>query len=472
MRTKHTLTDQLIGRQILLLAVLVLLIALSQFVILRAVLLNNAAHSLHQEIAVLGPVIHRQLMVDGQLQFRILATVLSARLSTSGVNLIIADNTGQIVSTSPRLIGPTPPPVVSGHYFLWRGYLVVSSRLGDPYFPDGRIWLLSPMAHIDDILSRDIFLVAALGALMLAVAAWVGSVLVRRSLVPLEKIRASTIRIAQGDIGHTTNLGHAPAELAELGDAINTMSLAIKELFDQEKLLAEQMRRFVADASHELRTPLTAINGFLSIIQQDDLSPEERQRGMNTIRHEGHRMARLVNQLLTLSRIDTLPQTAVAPVPLDLEAWVRHVKPMLAPLVKPHRLDYHITPVTVIADPDRLTEIVLNLVENAARYSPPGDPIDIVISRNDDYGIVEVKDVGPGLNPQDLPHIFDRFYRSDQARTSSSGGTGLGLSIVAALTHAQGGTVEADNRPSPEHGAIFRVKLPIASSPPESSNKL
>jgi two-component system OmpR family sensor kinase len=140
--------------------------------------------------------------------------------------------------------------------------------------------------------------------------------------------------------------------------------------------------------------------------------------------------------------------------------------------VQPRRLDYHITPVTVIADPDRLTEIVLNLVENAARYSPPGDPIEIVISRTDDYGIIEVKDMGPGLNPQDLPHIFNRFYRSDQARTSSSGGTGLGLSIVAALTQAQGGTVEADNRPSPEHGAIFRVKLPVASGTPESSSKL
>ena len=461
MHAKRTLTDQLIGRQILLLALLVFFIAVSQYVILRAVLLSTEARSLHQEIAVLAPIIHHQLMSHGQPKFQSLASILSARLTASGINLIIADNAGQVVSTSARLIGPTPPPVVSGHYFLWQGYLVVTSKLGDPFFSEGRMWLLTPMGPIHHILDRDLLLVGALGALMLAIAAWIGSLLVRKSLMPLEQIRASTARIAHGDIGHTTQIADAPAELAELGDAINTMSLAIKDLFDQEKLLAEQMRRFVADASHELRTPLTAINGFLSIIHHGDLSPEEQQQGLATIRYEGQRMARLVNQLLTLSRIDTAPNTAVAPVPLDLQQWVANVKPMLATLAQPHILDYHVNPVTVAADPDRLTEILLNLVENASRYSPTEAHIEIVIHADSSHGIVEVKDRGPGIAESDLPHIFDRFYRSDQARTSSSGGTGLGLSIVFALVHAQGGKVEVANRPQPQHGAVFRVILPL-----------
>ena len=114
------------------------------------------------------------------------------------------------------------------------------------------------------------------------------------------------------------------------------MSLSIKELFDQEKLLAEQMRRFVADASHELRTPLTAINGFLSILRNTELSPEEEAEGLATIQHESQRMGRLVNQLLTLSRIDTAPTTAIAPVPLDMARWLDAVTPVLTNVAQPH----------------------------------------------------------------------------------------------------------------------------------------
>ncbi len=460
-RKPRTLTDQLIGRQVLLLAVLVIVIAASQYIILRAVLLSSEARTLHQEMAVLGPIIHHDLIHRGQLRFQSLASVLSARLTASGINLIITDSTGQLVSTSSRLISPSPPPIVMGHYFLWKGYLVVSARLGDPHFPDGRLWLLTHLSPIHDILMRDLYLVVALGALMLAITALAGSVLMRRSLHPLETIRAATSRIAGGDIGHTTTLSDAPLELQEVSDAINTMSLSIKELFDQEKLLAEQMRRFVADASHELRTPLTAINGFLSILRNTELSPEEEAEGLATIQHESQRMGRLVNQLLTLSRIDTAPTTAIAPVPLDMARWLDAVTPVLTNVAQPHPINFSAESISVVADPDRLTEIALNLIENAARYSPPDMPIDVSLYRHRDSAVVEVGDYGPGIAPQDIEHLFERFYRSDQARTSTSGGTGLGLSIVDALVKAHGGHVDVSNRKAPQHGAIMRVMLPL-----------
>ena len=461
---RRTLTDQLIGRQVLLLAILVVVIALSQYIILRAVLISSEARTLHQEMVVLAPLIHRDLLHRTTPGFRSLANILSARLTASGINLIIADSTGQLVSTSSRLISPSPPPIVSGHYLLWHGHLVVSAGLGDFHYPDGRLWLLTRLTPMHDILMRDLYLVVALGALMLAVTALAGSFLMRRSLRPLETIRAGTTRIAGGDIGYTTTLADAPLELQEVSDAINSMSLSIKDLFDQEKLLAEQMRRFVADASHELRTPLTAINGFLSILRNTELSPEEESEGLATIQHESQRMARLVNQLLTLSRIDTAPATAIAPVPLNLQDWLNTVTPVLGSVADPHPITFSGHPIGVVADPDRLTEIVLNLVENAARYSPPESPIEIAVYAREGRAILEVGDYGPGIPPSDLNHLFERFYRSDEARTSTSGGTGLGLSIVDALVKAHDGYVEVSNREAPQHGAIFRVLLPLQPS--------
>ncbi len=460
-QNRRTLTDQLIGRQVLLLAVLVIVIAASQYIILRAVLYSSEARTLHQEMAVLAPLIHHDLLHRGPPKFQSLASLLSARLTASGINLIIADSTGQLVSTSSRLISPTPPPIVAGHYFLWHGYLVVSARLGDPHFTDGRLWLLTHLEPMHEILMRDLYLVVALGALTLAVTALAGSVLVRRSLQPLEAIRAATARIAGGEIGHTTTLSDAPLELQDVSDAINTMSLSIKDLFDQEKLLAEQMRRFVADASHELRTPLTAINGFLSILSNTELSPEEEAQGLATIQRESQRMGRLVNQLLTLSRIDTAPTTAIAPVPLNLEEWLTAVTPVLTSVAQPHPLTFSTESISVVADPDRLTEIALNLVENAARYSPPDMPIEVRLYRHEDSAVLEIGDRGPGILSEDIPHLFERFYRSDRARTSTSGGTGLGLSIVDALVKAHGGRVDVSIRTAPEHGTLMRVLLPL-----------
>ncbi|WP_053960944.1 sensor histidine kinase [Sulfobacillus thermosulfidooxidans] len=461
---QKTLTDELIGRQILLLAILLIIIGISQYLALRFVLFHSEARSLHQEITVLAPIIHHAMIKHGALNFHSLANLLVTRLQSPGVDVIITNRFGLLIaSSSPFTTQVVPPLDVTHTYFLWHHHIVVDAPLGSLAHPSGYVWLLAATNSLDRILVRDIELFAFLGFLSLAITGWLGSLSVKHSLVPLKQIRDSTVRIAQGEIGHTTMLKNPPKELGELGDAINVMSLAIKDLLDQEKMLSEQMRRFVADASHELRTPLTALNGFLTLMSEDNLTEEEIQRGFQAMRQEAQRMARLVNQLLTLSRLDTAHETALSMHPISLEEWLNSCMPLIERLTRDHALQIVTSPVVVDADKDRLTEMLLNLVENASRYTPPGSTIMIRIKRDGSQGLIEVIDDGPGINEDDLPHIFDRFFRGDPSRTSKSGGSGLGLSIVQALAHAMNGQVEVFNRTPPEHGAVFVIKLPLSS---------
>jgi two-component system OmpR family sensor kinase len=242
------------------------------------------------------------------------------------------------------------------------------------------------------------------------------------------------------------------------------MSLAIDKLFEQEKALSAQMRQFVADASHELRTPLTAINGFLDLMHRGELSPHEQKKAIAQLRAQAQRMARLVNQLLTLSRMDSGNEETVHPVPLALAQWLSDLAPTVHSLVGARPLDVILEPVLVMTDPDRLTEVLLNLLDNVARYTPENAAVTLRVYSDPPWGVLEVEDHGPGIPETDLPHVFDRFYRGDRARSSRSGGSGLGLAIVQAIVTAQGGRVSVENLAPPQHGARFRVCCPLAAA--------
>ncbi len=458
---QKTLTDELIGRQILLLAILLMVIGVSQFLTLRVVLLHSESRSLYQEISVLAPIIHRAMTHDSAEHFHALASLLVSRLKAPGVEVLITNHYGVIVANSSTLV-PVVPPVSPVHgYFLWHHHMVVDTPLGSPSNPSGYIWLLTRSHSLNRILIRDLELFAFLGFLALAATGWLGSLSVKHSLIPLQQIRDSTSRIAHGEIGHITRLKNPPRELAELGDAINVMSLSIKDLIDQEKMLSEQMRRFVADASHELRTPLTALNGFLTLMSEDTLDEAELQQGFRVMRQEGERMARLVNQLLTLSRLDSVSETPAHNSLVDLGEWIQAIRPLLEPLASAHHLEIRPSSIETETDRDHLTEMLFNLVENASRYTPAGSHILIHMGRRAHSALIFVEDDGPGIDEQDLPHIFDRFYRGDRSRTSRSGGTGLGLAIVDTLAASLKGHVSAENKPAPQHGAIFTIHIPL-----------
>ncbi len=457
-KARHTLVDQLIGRQVGLLAVLLLVVGISQYLILRAVLLSSTAHTLRTEVSLLAPIIHHSLAASGIAGFRNIAHLLVSRLRAPEVEVVITNALGHVVASSATLHAKIPP-LYNTPYFIWNHRVVVDAPIGNnTFYPSGYVWLLSSIRPIHNILQRDGELYVFLALLSLLIAGWLGSLSVRQTLYPLQQIRQSTQRIASGEFGHVTRIDNAPLELQDLSGAIDRMSESIQGLFAQEKALSQQMRRFVADASHELRTPLTAITGFLDLMSNGELSPEETERGLSAIRVQGQRMGRLVNQLLTLSRMDSAPSTHLALTPVRLDQWVRELAPEIRTLTNPRTIHIAADPVSASIDPDRLTEVLVNLLDNIRHYTPPDAEVAITIARQDQRAILQVVDTGPGISEEDLPHIFDRFYRGDRARTSQSGGSGLGLSIVRSLIEAQEGSIRVES--VHPHGCRFIVTLP------------
>jgi two-component system OmpR family sensor kinase len=219
------------------------------------------------------------------------------------------------------------------------------------------------------------------------------------------------------------------------------------------------MRQFVADASHELRTPLTTIRGFAELYRQGAVpAGDDVNRLIRRIEDEAARMGLLVEDLLLLARQDQQRPLANKPVDL-LSVAVEAVQE--AKVVAPDReieLSVAGAAYQVLGDEPRLRQVLGNLLSNALIHTPPGTPVEVRLKPEPGYVLLEVADQGPGLTPDQVEHVFDRFYQGDTARTEA--GTGLGLAIVAALVKAHGGQVSVIANPGA--GAVFQVRLPEA----------
>ena len=288
--------------------------------------------------------------------------------------------------------------------------------------------------------------VAVLGALA-ALSLWI----VRLGLRPLRAIEDTATAITAGDLSHRVEVDGARTEVGRVGLAINDM-LGRIETSDQ------RLRRFVADASHELRTPLAAVRAYAELFSRGAASrPEDLARSMSGITRETERMSVLVEDLLLLARLDEGRPLERDRVELDV---LVHEAVDAARALDPERpIELDAQPVVVLGDRDGLRQIVDNLLSNVRSHTPPGSPARVVVAREGGSAVIEVSDTGPGLSPDELARIFERFYRADASRSRASGGVGLGLSIVAAVARAHGGTVSAR---SDGGGATFRIELPVA----------
>lgn len=367
---------------------------------------------------------------------------------------------------------PTTVPSTSGDPASWRAL-----RFDGP--GGESVTVAIPLTENRVVVQRLVFLQVGIGIAVLAVLALAAYATVRRSLRPLREVERTAAAIASGDLSRRVTERDPRTEVGALAAAVNSMLSRIQssladavEAEDAARSSAEAareseatavrseaaMRRFIADASHDLRTPLTTIRGFAELHRQGAAGDVDRL--MRRIEAEARRMGVMVEDLLTLARFDEQrPLTRDHVDLLALATDAVHDARLLAPgrHVGLEIIDGPGTP-EVLGDDTRLRQVLGNLVGNALAHTPPGTDVTVRVGTRGDDAVLEVADRGPGMTPEDAARAFERFYRADSSRTSSTGGSGLGLAIVRALVEAHGGSVDVQTAAG--RGAAFRVLLP------------
>ncbi|GIW25401.1 ATP-binding protein [Meiothermus sp.] len=281
----------------------------------------------------------------------------------------------------------------------------------------------------------------------------VALVFARRMARPIEAISAAASRLAQGNLSVRIPVPRGEDEVARLARSFNHMAASLERLETERKAM-------IADIAHELRTPLTVMQGRLEAIQ-DGVMPLEMAE-IDRLHHQTALLARLVEDLRTLSLADA-GRLNLMLRKLDLVEQVqRAVGAFQAALqAKAIRLELNLpsTPLYIQADPDRLSQVIGNLLTNALAHTPTGGTIALEITSDPAQAYLRIQDSGPGIPEEALGKVFDRFYRAEASRSRASGGSGLGLAIVKALVELHGGRVAARNHPA--GGALFELALPL-----------
>lgn len=291
--------------------------------------------------------------------------------------------------------------------------------------------------------------------------------LVRRNLEPLRRVAATATRVSglplsvgEIDMGERVNPRDTDArtEVGQVGQALNQMLDNIDRALTARQNSETQVRQFVADASHELRTPLASIRGYaeLSRLEPDPI-PQGVVHALSRIESESKRMTTLVEDLLLLARLDSGRPLGREPVDVTLLAMETISDARAAGPRHLWMLELPDEPVELIGDEARIRQVLINLLANARRHTPTGTMITTAVKDADNEVVISVTDDGPGIGPELLPHILERFTRGDSARTRTEGSTGLGLSIVDSVATAHGGWMEVTSRPAE---TSFTIHLP------------
>jgi two-component system OmpR family sensor kinase len=312
--------------------------------------------------------------------------------------------------------------------------------------------IVSPLNDVDATLMRLHWLEGIATVVLLGLAGVSALRLVRVGLRPLVHIADTADAVAAGDLDRRVDVAGG-YEVARLGNALNSA-------FDARDLSDQALRAFISDASHELRTPLTSIRGYAELLRAGAMNdPGSQQRAAERIEHEAARMGLLVDDLLSLARLDERRPLQLADLDLTIIAAdavndVRAVEPdRPVTLVAP-------TPVHVVGDETGIRQVFANLLTNARVHTPAGTAVEVRIATTADGARIDVIDDGPGLDPAECNRAFDRFWRAENGKPGHDEGSGLGLAIVAAFASAHGGAASAQRADGTLHGAHFVVTLP------------
>lgn len=311
-------------------------------------------------------------------------------------------------------------------------------------------------ADIEGILSQ--LRLAGGGGLLVALAlAWVGGYfLAGRALAPVDQITRAATRIGADDLSQRLAVQFVDDELGRLAAAFDGMIDRLEQAFQRQ-------RRFTSDAAHELRTPLAIIRSQVDVGLSRPREPAYYARVLTSVREESERLGRLTESLLLLARADTGQPLAFAEV--DIEELVAEVGARFAPRARERAIQLEVMlghTNAVRGDATWLTQLLLNLLDNALRHTPPGGRVTLTLEPVPGGALLKVADSGDGISPEHLPHLFERFYRADQARTGLAGGAGLGLAICDWVARAHGGRLEVESAVG--KGTVFSLRLPESAS--------
>ncbi len=320
-------------------------------------------------------------------------------------------------------------PIVSGHRRM--GTLRVAAPL-------------KPVEQAQEGLRRT-FAMAGLLTILFAVVA--GITLATLIAAPLRRMARVAAAVEAGDLSMRAGPVATRGETGVLAEAFDRMLERLERAFKRQ-------RDFVSDASHELRTPLTVLRGQVELLDRET-DEQRRREGTATLLRRLDELDRLVGDMLTLASAEA--GQLVEPRPIDLGGFFEDLRRDL-PLFGDRDFQLQAVAGTVDVDPDRLTQVLRNLIRNAVAHTHPGDRVIVTARAQGDRLEIAVSDSGPGIPPDQLEQIFDRFYRVDRSRSRDQGGSGLGLAIARAITEAHGGQIRAESAPG--QGATFRVELP------------
>ena len=463
-----------------LLAVLLLAGGVAQYFAAREVLFRTNADVLASEYSAVFAAFRKAnaSRPAAALRALILSQQFTNELRSRNTSAAVFDLNGGQVALTPASLGTEQVPTLTTQayidaarskpktYYLATGsdgttnYLVVLNVVRNGTRPLAIAQLAIPTSEIDQTLRADRQLAIVGSLLVLLVAGLLSPLIVGRALHPLHQMSATAGALAAGDYKQRVTVPKTRDEIGTLAVAFNQMAAGIDHAFEVRRQSEEQMRHFVADASHELRTPLTSIAGYIDVLgRRDVVDAETLQASLAAMQQESARMTRLVNDLLTLTRFESgkVPSRQ----PLQLDKFVNQALDELSLHDRGAVESRDIQPgITVTADPEALKQVVTNLAQNALKYAPGAEQRWSVFAA-DGRAAIRLQDTGPGISRQDLPHIFERFYRGEKARARPAGGSGLGLAIARSIVEAHQGTIEAASEPG--QGATFTAWLPLAA---------
>jgi len=311
---------------------------------------------------------------------------------------------------------------------------------------------------------NHVFSQLALGLpLAVGIITFGGYWLVNRALRPVERITHAAEQITQLNLSDRLPVTNTGDELERLSLALNRMIARLDDAFQNSK-------RFVADASHDLRTPLTILRGELESLVEDPQQDEELHGRLAGLLEEAIHLTKIVNQLFTLTQLDS-GQSRADWRRFDLAELARTTADQMSLLAEDKGIALACTadqPAFVLGDRSRIKQVIVNLLDNAIKYTPAQGRVQVRVSGINGCAVLEVEDSGIGIPPDALPHVFERFYRVDKTRSAEAESAGLGLAIVKSICTAHRAKVEADSVPN--QGSRFTVKLPLQKNDEVSRN--